>query len=295
MVNSFGIAAWHAYATGWPLLSSCPYVFCALCRSPSCFALLQLQGAQQYEASTPSAAEEARRLFIAGSDGGDGGTVGGSSSGGSGSGSGAGSGGSSSSLDAEQQAAASRLLLHSREHSQHRTKQYHTDDALEQRMHHLLQLGFSERAMRAAIKRDGGGPYVAEATLGAAVRVLRAAGFNQKQLDGLLVESSVFTRSPADIADTLAWLLQQFGLTEQQLPLACARSPTLLHYKLETLQHNWSEVEETYDPTPAAMNKLATALRQGKAKFLLLPPKTVRCASCMEAEPSSMIYPWHDH
>ena len=233
-------------------------------RSPSCLALLQLQGATWGEAVTPSAAEEARRLFTAGSGG---------SSGGS-------SGSSGGSRGADLQAAASRLLLHSREQSQNLGKSSHfTDGALQKRMDDLLQLGFSGQAIQAAIKRDGGGPYLAEAALRETVDVLRAAGFSQKQLDTLLSSSHAFSRSTADIAANLAWLRQQFGLTEQQVAKVCAKSNTLLHYMLDTLQHNWSEVERTCEPTRAAMSRLPYALRQGKAHFLRRPPDTVRCGS----------------
>jgi hypothetical protein len=141
----------------------------------------------------------------------------------------------------------------------------------------LLQPGFSEAAVREAIKGDDGGPYVAEESLGEAVRVLRAAGFSQKQLDCLLGKGNAFKRSPADLSANLAWLRQQFGLSEQQLALACTRSHELLTFKLATLHHKWAEVECTYKPTPAAKRKLAAALRSGRAEFIGWKAATVRC------------------
>ncbi len=178
--------------------------------------------------------------------------------------------------EAQLQTAAEQLMQLSRSDLKQPQKSANTDASTLQRMALLLRLGFSQATIEAAIRKAGGGPYIAEQHIGEAVALLRRWGFSQEQLDKVLAGSTAFTRSAADIVAVLAWLQQEFGLQQSQVALACSRAPSLLEMKQETLQANWGAFEAAYQPAATAKTALAAVLRAGHADFLLLKPETIR-------------------
>jgi hypothetical protein len=198
--------------------------------------------------------------------------------------------GSSGTVEAEHEAMVHRLLLHSRHASRlgrglldaqakrnHRRRPWADSDAeLRQRLRQLLELGFTEAALHVGISQEGGGPYSTEVALGDSKQVLQAIGSEHRQLHGPQ-SSAVFTRSPGDVARSLDWLQQLFGMTQWQLAQACAKSPQLLDYPIYILKHNWAAVVEAFHPAPASRFMLASALQRGHALFILLPPDILGC------------------
>ncbi len=180
--------------------------------------------------------------------------------------------------EVQLQSTAEQLMRLSRASIQRHDLSRNTDESMQQQKVLLLRLGFSQAAIEAAIRRNGGGPYIAEQHIGEAVAVLRRWGFSQEQLNGVLAAGTVFvfTRSAADIEAVLAWLQQEFGLRPSELARACVRSPSLLGMKQETLQANWQAFEAAYQPTEAATTALTAALRAGRAEFLRMKLHTLK-------------------
>ncbi|KAI7836063.1 hypothetical protein COHA_010032 [Chlorella ohadii] len=181
--------------------------------------------------------------------------------------------------EAQLQAVAEQLMSQSREASQSKTARL-SDDTLQRRMALLLQLGFSQAAIEAAIRKTGGGPYIAEQHISEIVALLRQWGFSQKQLNSVLAGSSAFTRSAADVEGVLAWLQQEFRLQHGEVARACGRMPSLLAQKQETLQANWRAFEAEFQPTSSAIAALAAVLQKGHAGFLLLKSETLKAKVC---------------
>ena len=197
------------------------------------------------------------------------------------------SGGGSSSEDrsglsnAELHAAAERLMRSSRDDLKQPQKSSNTDESMRQRMVLLLQLGFSQAAIEAAVESEkqvgrSGGPYIVEQHVGEAVALLRRWGFSQQQLDRVLAKSDAFTRAAADIEAVLAWLQRQFGMKPGKVVRVCSTQATLLAHKQATLESNWRAFEAAFQPAPSAQAALTAALRSGRLTCITLPLATIR-------------------
>ena len=183
--------------------------------------------------------------------------------------------------NAELHAAAERLMRSSRDDLKQPQKSSNTDESMRQRMVLLLQLGFSQAAIEAAVESEKqmgrpGGPYIAEQHVGEAVALLRRWGFSQQQLDRVLAKSDAFTRAAADIEAVLAWLQRQFGMKPGKVVRVCSKQATLLQHKQATLETKWRAFEATFQPTPTAKVALAAALRHGRFHFIALSLATIR-------------------
>ncbi len=248
-----------------PLLSTA-------CRPP----LRRLQASRRYVSAHGGLAVR----VAAGSGGSSGGSSG--SSGGSRSPAGSSSVQNCSGLsEAQLQAEAERLMRFSRANIQRLDLSRNTDESMQQRMALLLRLGFSQAAIEAAVERERrrgapGGPYIAEQHIREAVALLQRWGFSQEQLNSVLADSRVLTRTAADIEAVLVWLQRQFGLQRVEVALTCSRQPAMLAQKQETLQANWRAFEAAYQPAASARTALAAALRAGRGHFLRFKPKTIR-------------------
>ena len=189
-----------------------------------------------------------------------------------------------------------------------------SDDDLRQRLRELLELGFSEAALREGIRQEGGGPCKTTGAMREAVSVLKAMvamhgrlrrrqqqqqqqqqGREQGQGQACKWQpmsnwnsSVVFAQPPTNIANSVRWLRKQFGLSTRQLTQVCARSPALLERKLQDLQHNWAAVERTFAPPLEATDALRFVLRRGLADVILLHPEAVRWPACLPtSQPAS--------